>query len=268
MREDEKVIKDIRTFFDLAAIKRDREFRENSVLGYEQDVRQMILFDMIMLEEGDIILEVGCGNGRDTPFYVSIEDVKYIGIDISEKMLESARKKIGNIDRKSYAHFLSADATNMPFPDNTFNKIVCSEVLEHIPKWDKAIAEFARIIKDDGILVITTPNNYSVYGLTRIFYEKTKGTSHPFDSWKNYWLLKKYLQKNQFFVENIRGAGYLPGFLSYMIHVENLLRPILPSMKKIEKRFLSKNFITRYFGYMIGIKCKNTSSSIIESNFV
>lgn len=262
MREDEKIIKNIKTFFDLAATKRDKEFRENPVLGYEQDVRRMILFDMIMPEEGDIILEVGCGNGRDAPFYLSVQGVKYTGMDISEKMLVSARKKIEKLDKKGCAHFLIADATNIPFPDNLFDKIVCSEVLEHIPRWDRAIGEFARTIKNGGVLVITTPNQYSMYGMTRMVYEKTKGTSHPFDSWKNYWLLKKNLLKNLFFIEEIRGACYLPGLLSYMTQIEKLLKRILPVIRKIEESFLSKNRITRYFGYMIAIKCKSPSPYI------
>jgi len=260
MKNNEKIISEIKTFFDVAATKRDREFKENPILGYEQDIRQRVLFDMIFVKSEDLILEVGCGNGRDTPFYISVKGVNYIGIDISEKMLAIAKKRINTLDKKDGVHFLIADATKMPFPDNLFDKILCSEVLEHIPRWDQAIGEFARTIKNNGILVITTPNQYSMYGITRKIYETMKGVSHPFDSWKNYIILKKNLLKNLFAIEEVRGVCFLPGLLSYMARIKKLIIPFLPIMKKIEEGILAKNLITRYFGYMIAIKCKQVSS--------
>lgn len=71
---------------------------------------QAILFNLIKLEKGDKILDIGCGIGGDTLFYLTVEDIKYIGIDILDRMLLSARKKIEKMDKKDRAQFFIADA--------------------------------------------------------------------------------------------------------------------------------------------------------------
>ena len=52
---------------------------------------------------------------------------------------------------------LSADATNMPFPDNSFHKGIASEILEHVPNDRLAMAEISRILRPGGVAAITVP---------------------------------------------------------------------------------------------------------------
>lgn len=72
-----------------------------------------------------------------------------------------------------------SDITNIPVPDNSFDVILCSEVLEHVPDPVLVIYEFARILRPEGILIITAPfcslthfaPFHFVTGLSRYWYE-------------------------------------------------------------------------------------------------
>lgn len=272
-------------FFDKISKDRNEILELDKILAYEQEMRQRAIFNMLRLTPGNKILDAGCGTGRDAMFYIK-NGLAYVGMDLSKEMLQKAyetisteitqsnRKPIIKLREDVYIDdisnkviFLYGGITNIPVKDNSFDFVVCSEVIEHVPNWTESLKEFKRVLRDGGILLITTPNIYSLYGLTRLFYENTIGWSHPFDQWKNYWALKKELSKIGFEIEEVRGACYLPGLLSYNQRVKRFLIPLLLSMKHIEER-ISKNFFFKYFGYMIAVKCKNASSCINQSRLL
>ncbi len=59
---------------------------------------------------------------------------------------------------------IKADATNLPFSDKTFDRVIASEILEHIPNDQKAISEIYRVLKPGSIAMITVPNkNYPFF---------------------------------------------------------------------------------------------------------
>lgn len=108
------------------------------------------------LKNGNKVLEVGCGNG----YYLSLLNRMGIklfltGIDIDELALKDAKKLIN--DKK--VKVLMASASKIPFPNDTFDKIVMSEVIEHVTDDEvKVLTEVNRVLKKDGILVLTTNN--------------------------------------------------------------------------------------------------------------
>lgn len=108
------------------------------------------------LKEGDKVLEVGCGNG----YYLSLLNrlgikLSLTGIDIDELALKDAKRFIN--DKK--VKVMMADASKIPFPSNTFDKIVMSEVIEHVTDDEKnVLKEVYRVLKKDGILALTTNN--------------------------------------------------------------------------------------------------------------
>ena len=69
----------------------------------------------------DLVLDVGCGTG----FFTGLTSDFNWGVDINEKDIEIAKRYHNGI-------FKVADATNLPFPDDSFHKIICICVLEHI----------------------------------------------------------------------------------------------------------------------------------------
>lgn len=96
------------------------------------------------------VLDVGCGTGEILKrIHICYPEVSLTGVDISEKMLEVAKVKIGNV-----ATLLWADAEKLPFNDTTFDLIVCSDSFHHYPNPQKVLAEFRRVLKGGGNLLI------------------------------------------------------------------------------------------------------------------
>ena len=106
------------------------------------------------LKSGNKVLEVGCGNG----YYLSLLNrigikLSLTGIDIDELALKDAKKFIN--DKK--VKVMMASASKIPFPNDTFDKIVMSEVIEHVTDDEvKVLKEVNRVLRKDGILVLTT----------------------------------------------------------------------------------------------------------------
>ncbi|PJB09259.1 hypothetical protein CO121_00925, partial [bacterium (Candidatus Gribaldobacteria) CG_4_9_14_3_um_filter_36_15] len=114
---------------------------------------------------GDKILDLGCGNGR---FFELLEDkdIDYIGVDFSQKLIEIARKKYLHPPQvfakqkfgRARIKFQKADALNLPFPNNYFDKIYSIAVLHHIPSKQlrlQFLKEARRVLKLNGLLILT-----------------------------------------------------------------------------------------------------------------
>jgi len=98
-------------------------------------------------EDKDLVLEIGSGI---SPVLTSWERIVYS--DLSADALETLRKMHGK------GQYVVADAACLPFPDHTFSHIIASEVLEHLPDDEKALAEIARVAKPGGVLIVTFPH--------------------------------------------------------------------------------------------------------------
>ncbi|MDY0095599.1 MAG: class I SAM-dependent methyltransferase [Candidatus Vecturithrix sp.] len=101
------------------------------------------------------ILEIGCGAGL-LCFDLARSAKTVVGIDISHFVLDFANKV------KEYLHcdnvfFQPGDAEHLAFDDDSFDVVVCSEVLEHLIEPQRALAEMRRVLKKEGTLILTTP---------------------------------------------------------------------------------------------------------------
>src|SRR3990167_4934076 len=109
------------------------------------------------LNPSDAILDLGCGTGRDLQI-ASHKVKKAIGADIDEKQIrnsthEASLKKLLNIK------FMVIDANKkLPFKDDSFDKVIVSDVLEHLDNRNLAINEVRRILKNSGLLLLVTDN--------------------------------------------------------------------------------------------------------------
>ena len=114
---------------------------------------------------GEKILDLGCGNGRLLEF-LKDKKIDYIGVDFSEKLITAAKKKFPK------ARFQRADALNLPFPKNFFDKIYSIAVLHHIPSEEfrlQFLKEAKRILKPEGLLILTVWKFHQAKELYLIF---------------------------------------------------------------------------------------------------
>ena len=92
-------------------------------------------------------LDLGCGL---KPYASNFVDCNYLGIDIEV----SGREKILK-DADTYF-----DGENIPFSDSTFDGILCTQVLEHISNLGMILSECKRVLKKDGLILVTVPFMY------------------------------------------------------------------------------------------------------------
>lgn len=106
------------------------------------------------------ILDVGSGAGQIIRHLLrtTSSNTRIIGFDLSAEMLRRARERLKS-DRPS---FVAADMMHMPFRDASFDCITCGYVLEHLPDPKPGLAEFARVLKPGGtILLLATEDSFS-----------------------------------------------------------------------------------------------------------
>lgn len=112
------------------------------------------------IEKGDLVLDVGCGQGRHTS-EICLWDCRIIGTDVNRDDLKVAKYLVSF---KLWAHqavgigdFAASDAQRLPFKDGVFDKVVCTEVLEHVPDHRAALSELIRVLKPGGLLAVSVP---------------------------------------------------------------------------------------------------------------
>ncbi|MBI1263034.1 MAG: methyltransferase domain-containing protein [Rhizobiales bacterium] len=123
---------------------------------------QTIDLNALGLKDGQRALDLGCGAGRHVHAMYYHAKCHVVGIDLGfedVKRTRSGFESCPDMDPETQRAFsLSVgDALSLPFPDATFDKILCSEVLEHIPDYKQAVSEINRVLKPGGTLAISVP---------------------------------------------------------------------------------------------------------------
>ena len=146
------------------------------------------------------------------------------------------------------------DATCLNFADSSFDKILCSEVIEHIPDAAKALREMCRLLKPSGRLVLSTPNSASWYGFERyVLWEKIlrRSWSHPCDEWRSTAELESLVMENGLRISQLKSVCDIPGFLVTYFLLPSLLQSLLVGWIGHIERTLRRWFPKR--GYTICI---------------
>lgn len=146
------------------------------------------------------ILDVGCASGwLLSELKKEFKKTEAFGIDVYGKAIDYGKKLYKNINLKK------ANAHKIPYPDKSFDVIVCSEVLEHVEDPDKVIKEMKRVLRRNGSLVVEIDTGNWLFKFVWFFWTNVrKGVwrdshIHIFNTDK----LKKYFIKNGLKIEKI-----------------------------------------------------------------
>jgi alkylated DNA repair protein alkB family protein 8 len=166
LNKEEKILKDLEDGYNQIA-KKFSETRKYFWKDFE--------FMKKYVKENDRILDFGCGNGRLIEL-LGEKKYEYFGVDVSQKLIDIARKKYQG-DRIIFQKISSS--SSLTFPPNFFNVIFSLAVFHHFPKKhrEKMARELFRITQKNGLIIV------SVWNLWQIKY------------WKNFSFLKILIRK-------------------------------------------------------------------------
>jgi len=157
MNRKKSIREDIRKFYDT--------WFPETFPGYIKtlmNLEEMLVVDIIenLEEYRDIkrkrgmVLDCGCGFGS---YYSLTKDLNTLYLDLSYNQLKRFGKIYGLRSNR-----ICGDILNLPFKDNTFDLLLCINVLEHVKDIDRALKEFHRVLKDKGILLVVVVNRESI----------------------------------------------------------------------------------------------------------
>jgi 2-polyprenyl-6-hydroxyphenyl methylase/3-demethylubiquinone-9 3-methyltransferase len=142
-------------------------------------VRKDIILDLLADSdlEGQKWLDAGCATGTLARFLAERKGCKVLGVDASDEMVRNATVT-PNTEFK-----LIGDVCETGQPDEAFDGVLCSSVIEYVPQPAAAVREFHRVLKKNGLLLLSVPN------------------AHPFVRWPVvilYWLTKPFSRRRVF----------------------------------------------------------------------
>lgn len=145
------------------------DFLNRSMSGGLDIVWRKRLVNEAEPQEGDAVLDIATGTGDVAfAFAKKRKDIQIVGIDISEAMLQIARRKAGT-GPASAVKFVRGDALALPFEDQSFDIVTMAFGLRNLPDYEKGLKEMVRVVKKGGkilILEFSLPQNFFI----RLFY--------------------------------------------------------------------------------------------------
>lgn len=117
----------------------------------------------LALTPGSYVLDLGCGEGRHCHGVHMLGGIHVVGLDIDIPSLTKAREGVSMLPERAESAdaltgFMSGSGYALPFADNTFDAVICSEVLEHLHEYRDVIAEIRRVLKPGGSFSATVPH--------------------------------------------------------------------------------------------------------------
>src|SRR5260370_29899718 len=125
---------------------------------------------------GGRVLEVGVGTGISLPLYAP--HLRIFGTDISEAMLQKAKKRVDELGLKNVEGLAVMDAESLEFPDDSFDVVMAQYVVTAVPTPEVALDEFARVLRPGGELIILTRGSADA-GVRRFIEQRLQPVVRP-----------------------------------------------------------------------------------------
>ena len=152
-----------------------------------------------------IVLDAACGTGYGSNIIASVAKEVY-GIDISQEAIEYA---ISNFTECRNLKYIKADISELPFENKTFDIVVSFETIEHVDAdtQNKFLREIKRVLKPDGLLIMSTPNK-EIYTI-QTGNQPTEWHVKEFFEYEFDQFLKSEFENIKYYQQYISKASYL-----------------------------------------------------------
>lgn len=124
---------------------------EHSVSFQDHMARYMFAAQSV---RGCIVLDAGCGTGYGAAHLAGRGATRVLGVDVAAEAIEYARVHY----QRENVFFSVGDCTSLDFPDETFDVVVSLHVIEHVADAERYLSEMRRVLKADGVFILSTPN--------------------------------------------------------------------------------------------------------------
>lgn len=167
------------------------------------------------LKSDSKLLELGCGQAKGLRYLANQDHIKQenlFGIDQSSIAIKFAKAKLPKANLKQ------GDVYSLKYNNNTFDFVLMMEVIEHLENPLKALKEAYRVLKSNGILIISFPNYFNLpWLIVRILAEKLNKPNwivlQPVDKIYTTLHIIKLCEKNSFKYQKCIGSNYFPPIL-------------------------------------------------------
>ena len=129
-----------------------RSFDRGEYLMPSDRIKSKLIYTTLDIKKTQRVLDIGCGIGTMLIAAAGI-GTDTVGIDISKEGLKKAKRKIKS------GSFITGDVQVLPFKNDTFDAIICKDILEHLPNDDIALSEIYRVLRPKGSVIIYVPHN-------------------------------------------------------------------------------------------------------------
>ena len=112
---------------------------------------------LLPLTSGKLTLDLGCGRGRHAHALARLSEGHVVAVDIDGAEVTATREGFALDPSITNWSVAEANALKLPFADDSFDHVVCSEVLEHLPDYESALDEVARVCRNGGAFALSVP---------------------------------------------------------------------------------------------------------------
>lgn len=130
--------------------------RNEADMAFKKRVRT--IFEWVQPTDSMTVLDCACGRGFYLNMFRYVSGCKLVGLELDTEIIRKAQHNVGHLPD---VLLTNANIYHLPYPDDTFDAVILSEILEHIDHDVDGLREVRRVLKPGGVIAITVPNaNY------------------------------------------------------------------------------------------------------------
>jgi len=254
----------------------EKRFIEKSVTGDSPETVWLVenILRELYISRSDKVLDVGCGDAYVLERVCDKVDVKGYGIDVSAKAIKVAKILTGH--HGAYLEFCVGDAEDLPFSDSFFDKVICSEIIEHVRNDTKFLKEMHRVLSPGGLAYVTFPNEKASFLFRRHCntVDKIEGHLRRYELARFEYLLKRL----GYAVVKVRFTGHLliwlfHQFITYNTPIKNFFKRRYEknNHEKLDytrRQSYSRGFLSRVYHYIFTSDLKFSLKNCLKCHVI